>query len=136
MNRSRPWEVWWLDFAPTEGRAQAGQRRALAVSSRSHLDLTAGALVSVLPLTTRERPGWLHRVAIEVPGRRTGRLITEQGAHGVGQPTGRAGAGVPAGQQRINDPSHQASRAGSTRWWAWDHGRAAGRSAARADGHP
>ncbi|MEH1012538.1 type II toxin-antitoxin system PemK/MazF family toxin [Micromonospora sp. CPCC 206060] len=73
-----PWEIWWLDFDPTEGREQAGQRPALVVSSRFHLALTGGALVSVLPLTTRERPGWLHRVHIEVPGRRTGWAITEQ----------------------------------------------------------
>ncbi|TDB71003.1 type II toxin-antitoxin system PemK/MazF family toxin [Micromonospora sp. KC721] len=78
VSRVKPWEIWWLDFDPTEGREQAGQRPALVVSSRFHLDLTAGALVSVLPLTTRERPGWLHRVAIEVPGRRTGWVITEQ----------------------------------------------------------
>ncbi|MGB2570462.1 type II toxin-antitoxin system PemK/MazF family toxin [Micromonospora citrea] len=78
MSRIKPWEIRWLDFDPTEGREQAGQRPALVVSSRFHLDLTGGALVSVLPLTTRERPGWLHRVPIEVPDRRTGWVITEQ----------------------------------------------------------
>lgn len=40
--------------------------------------LTGGALVTVLPLTTRERAGWLHRVRIEIPGKRTSWLITEQ----------------------------------------------------------
>jgi mRNA interferase MazF len=74
----KPWEVWWLDFDPTAGREQAGQRPALVVSSRFHLALTGGALVSVLPLTTRERAGWLHRVTIEIPGRRTGWVLTEQ----------------------------------------------------------
>ncbi|MGN9811851.1 type II toxin-antitoxin system PemK/MazF family toxin [Micromonospora sp. BQ11] len=78
MSRIRPWEVWWLDFDPVAGREQAGQRPALVVSSRFHLALTAGALVSVLPLTTRERPGWLHRVKIEIPGNRAGWAITEQ----------------------------------------------------------
>ena len=73
-----PWEVWWLDFDPTAGREQAGQRPALVVSSRFHLALTGGALVCVLPLTTRERPGWLHRVRIEIPGKRAGWAITEQ----------------------------------------------------------
>ncbi|WP_206437657.1 MULTISPECIES: type II toxin-antitoxin system PemK/MazF family toxin [Protofrankia] len=73
-----PWEVWWLDFDPTEGREQAGRRPALVVSSRFHLALTGGALVSVLPLTTRERPGWIHRVRIDVPGKRAGWVITEQ----------------------------------------------------------
>lgn len=73
-----PWEVWWLDFDPTEGREQAGQRPALVVSSRFHLALTGGALVSVLPLTTRERPGWPHRIQIDMPGNRTSWAITEQ----------------------------------------------------------
>ncbi|WP_416211116.1 type II toxin-antitoxin system PemK/MazF family toxin [Frankia sp. Cr2] len=49
------------------GREQAGQRPVLVVSSRFHLALTGGALVSVLPLTTRERPGWVHRVRIDTP---------------------------------------------------------------------
>lgn len=73
-----PWEIWWLDLDPTQGREQAGQRPALVVSSRFHLALTSGALVSVLPLTTRERPTWIHRVRIEIPGKRTGWAITEQ----------------------------------------------------------
>jgi hypothetical protein len=38
----------------------------------STLALTGGALVSVLPLTTRERPGWAHRVRIDIPGTQTG----------------------------------------------------------------
>jgi mRNA interferase MazF len=70
--------VWWLDFDPTEGREQAGRRPALVVSSRFHLALTGGALVSVLPLTTRERPGWIHRVRIDIPGKPAGWAITEQ----------------------------------------------------------
>lgn len=73
-----PWEVWWLDFDPTEGREQAGERPALVVSSRFHLALTGEALATVLPLTTRERRGWLHRVEIAIPGKRTGWAITEQ----------------------------------------------------------
>ena len=43
------------------------------VSSRFHLDLTAGRLVTVLPLTSVERPGWLHRVRVG-----GGWVITEQ----------------------------------------------------------
>jgi mRNA interferase MazF len=70
--------VWWLDLDPTAGREQAGQRPALVVSSRFHLALTGGALISVLPMTTRERPGWDHRIRIAIPGRRDGYIITEQ----------------------------------------------------------
>ncbi|SCL16601.1 mRNA interferase MazF [Micromonospora rhizosphaerae] len=74
----KPWEVWWLDFDPTAGHEQRGHRPALVVSSPFHLALTGGALVSVLPLTSRERPGWLHRVRIDIPGHRAGWAITEQ----------------------------------------------------------
>lgn len=73
-----PWQVWWLDFDPTAGREQAGQRPAVVVSSRFHLALTGGALITVLPLTTRERQDWPHRIRIDIPGKRTGWAITEQ----------------------------------------------------------
>ena len=73
-----PWQVWWTDFDPVERQEQAGRRPAVVVSSRFHLALTGGALVNVLPLTTRERPGWLHRVRIEAPGRPVSYTITEQ----------------------------------------------------------
>ncbi|MFE9693400.1 type II toxin-antitoxin system PemK/MazF family toxin [Micromonospora sp. NPDC005806] len=76
--RVRPWEVWWLDFDPTSGHEQRGHRPALVVSSAFHLALTGSALASVLPLTSRERPGWLHRVKIELPGQHRGWAITEQ----------------------------------------------------------
>lgn len=78
MSRRRPIEpgqVWFVDFEPVRGREQGRDRPALVVSSRFHLDLTMGELVSVLPLTTVERPGWLHRVRIESGG---GWVITEQ----------------------------------------------------------
>jgi len=45
------------------------------VSSRFHLDLTMDRLVSVLPLTTVERRGWIHRVHVAEGG---GWVITEQ----------------------------------------------------------
>ncbi len=47
----------------------------MVVSSDFHLQLTAGALVSVLPLTSVERPGWLHRVPVADGG---GWVIVEQ----------------------------------------------------------
>jgi mRNA interferase MazF len=71
----RPGQVWFVDFDPVRGREQGKDRPALVVSSRFHLDLTAGQLVSVLPLTSVARPGWLHRVAV---GSGVGWVITEQ----------------------------------------------------------
>jgi hypothetical protein len=65
-----PWQVWWLDLGPPPAASSRRCVRAIVVSSRFHLALTGGALVSVLPLTTRERPGWAHWVRIDVPGKR------------------------------------------------------------------
>jgi mRNA interferase MazF len=70
-----PGQVWFVDFDPTRGREQGEDRPALVVSSRFHLQLTGGQLVSVLPLTTVERPGWRHRVQV---GSGRGWVITEQ----------------------------------------------------------
>ena len=67
--------MWFADFDPVRGREQGRDRPALVVSSRFHLDLMAGQLVSVLPLTSVQRPGWLHRVPV-AGGR--GWVITEQ----------------------------------------------------------
>lgn len=70
-----PGHVWFVDFDPVQGREQGKDRPALVVSSRFHLDLTMGRLVTVLPLTSVERHGWLHRVHV-ASGR--GWVITEQ----------------------------------------------------------
>lgn len=70
-----PGQVWFVDFDPVRGREQGKDRPALVVSSRFHLGLTGGELVTVLPLTTVERPGWLHRVHVAAGG---GWVITEQ----------------------------------------------------------
>jgi mRNA interferase MazF len=67
--------VWFVDFDPVRGREQGKDRPALVVSSRFHLDLTLGHLVCVLPLTSVERRGWVHRVHIASSG---GWIITEQ----------------------------------------------------------
>lgn len=69
-----PGSVWFCDFDPVRGREQGKDRPALVVSSEFHLQLTGGALVSVLPLTSVERPGWLHRVPVSGGGW----VITEQ----------------------------------------------------------
>lgn len=71
----KPGAVWFVDFEPVRGREQGKDWPALVVSSAFHLELTGGELVNVLPLTTRERPGWLHRIWVEA-GR--GWVITEQ----------------------------------------------------------
>lgn len=71
----QPGSVWYCDFDPVRGREQGRDRPALVVSSAFHLGLTGGALVSVLPMTSVERPGWLHRVPVS-GGR--GWVISEQ----------------------------------------------------------
>jgi mRNA interferase MazF len=76
--RIEPWQIWWVDLDPTAGREQNGRRPVLVVSSKFHLRLTAQALISVLPLTTKERPGWLHRVKIQIPDKPESWVITEQ----------------------------------------------------------
>lgn len=77
MSRPRiePGQVWFVDFERVRGRGQGNDRPALVVSSRFHLDLTAGELVSVLPLTSVERRGWIHRVHVKSG---SGWVITEQ----------------------------------------------------------
>lgn len=68
-----PDQVWWVDLEPVRGREQGKDRPALVVSSRFHLALTGGALATVLPLTTVQRP-WPHRIAVGAGGW----VITEQ----------------------------------------------------------
>jgi mRNA interferase MazF len=70
-----PGQVWFVDFDPVRGREQGKDRPALVVSSRFHLDLTMSRLVSILPLTSVERRGWMHRVPVGSGG---GWVITEQ----------------------------------------------------------
>ena len=70
-----PGSVWFCDFDPVRGHEQGKERAALVISSAFHLQLTGAALVSVLPLTSVERPGWLHRVPISAG---VGWVITEQ----------------------------------------------------------
>lgn len=67
----RPGQVWFVDVDPVRGR----ESPALVVSSQFHLDLTAGRLITVLPMTSVERPGWIHRVGVSAGG---GWVITEQ----------------------------------------------------------
>ncbi len=71
----QPGEVWFVDFEPVRGHEQGNDRPALVVSSAFHLEITLRQLVTVLPLTSVERPGWAHRVHIANGG---GFVITEQ----------------------------------------------------------
>lgn len=64
----QPWQVWWVELDPVTGHEQAGRRPAVVVSSPLQLGLTNRSLITVLPLTTRERPSWLHRVRLPHPG--------------------------------------------------------------------
>lgn len=59
-----PDTVWFADLDPTQGREQAGDRPVIIVSSSFHLELTAGDVATVLPITSVHRPGYLHRVRI------------------------------------------------------------------------
>ena len=70
-----PGSVWFCDFDPVRGHEQGKDRPALVVSSAFHLKLTGATLVWVLPLTSVERPGWLHRVPVAAGD---GWVITEQ----------------------------------------------------------
>lgn len=69
-----PGQVWFVDLEPVRGHEQGRDRPALVVSSRFHLQLTRGQLVTVLPLTTTRR-GWMHHVPV-AGGR--GFVLTEQ----------------------------------------------------------
>jgi mRNA interferase MazF len=73
-----PWSVWWIDFDPVEGREQAGRRPGIVVSSAFQLAVTGRGLICVLPMTTRQRTGWAHHVAVEIPGKPSSYAITEQ----------------------------------------------------------
>ena len=74
-SRVEPGQVWFVDVDPVRGREQGKDRPALVISSRFHLDLTMRQLICVLPLTSVERAGWLHRVRVASGG---GWVITEQ----------------------------------------------------------
>lgn len=58
-------DVWWVVLDPTLGREQAGRRPALVVSA-DILNASAAGVVSVLPITSRNR-GIRSHVAIEPP---------------------------------------------------------------------
>ncbi|GGH42177.1 type II toxin-antitoxin system PemK/MazF family toxin [Microbacterium album] len=63
MSELLPGRVVWGDLDPVEGREQGGRRPLLVVSSQDHLD-TVTLLVTVVPITSRDR-GWSNHVRIE-----------------------------------------------------------------------
>lgn len=77
MTAPRPWQVWWAALDPTVGTEQAGTRPVVIVSSALHLRLFP-TLVTAAPLTTRQRPDWIHRVAVGPPGGKVSYAVTEQ----------------------------------------------------------
>lgn len=52
---ARRGEVWLCDFDPVRGHEQAGRRPALVLSADT-LNAGPGGLVTVLPITSRQRP--------------------------------------------------------------------------------
>ena len=76
--RFQPWQVWWADLDPIEGHEQGGRRPVLIVSSLFQLQLTRFSLATVLPLTTRQRPGWEHHRPLQLPGQPMSYVVTEQ----------------------------------------------------------
>ena len=60
----RPWEVHLAHLDPVEGHEQGGQRPVVVISSDFHLRVTRQRLVTVVPLTSRYREGWVHHVPI------------------------------------------------------------------------
>lgn len=64
MSELTPGRIVWADLDPTTGREQGGRRPLLVVSSQDHID-TVTALVTVIPITARDR-GWPNHVTIPV----------------------------------------------------------------------
>ena len=58
-------EVWWVVLDPTRGREQAGRRPAMVVSA-DILNASAAGIVSILPITSRDR-GIRSHVPVEPP---------------------------------------------------------------------
>lgn len=77
MAKLAPWQIWRADLDPSEGHEQGKTRPVVIVSSPFHLRLTGNALITVLPLTTVDRPGLLHRVPLTTKDG-TSYVITEQ----------------------------------------------------------
>jgi mRNA interferase MazF len=101
--RIEPGQVWFVDFDVVRGREQGKDRPALVVSSRFHLDLTMRHLICVLPLTSVERRGWVHRVHVAAGG---GWVITEQIRTVSAQRFRRYAPNITLSVDELNDVRH------------------------------
>ena len=73
MSSARRGEVWLTNLDPTEGHEQAGRRPALVLSVDS-FNASRAELVTLLPITSKARPGNPYRV--EVKAREGGLSVT------------------------------------------------------------
>lgn len=72
-------DVVWVDFSPTRGREQFGERPAVIVASNEYLDAIPGLAIA-LPVTTTDRD-WPHHVRLTGPKlqlRKASWALTEQ----------------------------------------------------------
>jgi mRNA interferase MazF len=79
MRELRRGDVVWVDFSPTRGREQFGERPAVIVASNDYLDAVPDLAIA-LPVTTKER-GWPHHVRLSGANlklRKAGWALTEQ----------------------------------------------------------
>ena len=65
MNARRG-EVWLIDLDPVRGHEQAGRRPALVLSADTW-NAGPGRLVTVLPITSKDRPGIPSRIVVNPP---------------------------------------------------------------------
>ncbi len=79
MRELRRGDVVWVDFSPTRGREQFGERPAVIVASNDYLDAVPDLGIA-LPVSTADR-GWPHHVRLTGPGlqlRKASWALTEQ----------------------------------------------------------
>ncbi|MFD7154280.1 type II toxin-antitoxin system PemK/MazF family toxin [Kribbella sp. NPDC059898] len=62
MRELRRGDVVWVDFNPTRGRGQVGERPAVIIASNDYLDAVPDLAIA-LPVTTMDR-GWPHQVRL------------------------------------------------------------------------
>lgn len=80
MNDPKRGDIWFVNFNPTKGREQRGDRPALIVSA-DRLNSSPAELVIAVPLTTTERSAIPWHVEINAPDgglRKTSYALCEQ----------------------------------------------------------
>jgi mRNA interferase MazF len=63
---ARRGELWWVNLDPVQGHEQAGRRPALVLSVDA-FNASGAELVTVLPVTTKARPGIPSRIEVKPP---------------------------------------------------------------------